>query len=34
MLACQFFTKADADAAAQHSAEGGVGNVSKYTITI
>jgi hypothetical protein len=34
-MACQFFTKADAaDAAEQHNAEGGVGNVPGYSITI
>jgi hypothetical protein len=35
-MACQFFTKADADAdaAVQHGAEGGLGNVSEYTMTI
>jgi hypothetical protein len=36
-MACQFFTKADADAAdaaEQHNAEGGVGDVSGHSITI
>ena len=28
-MTCQFFTKADADAAVQHGAEGGLGNVSE-----
>jgi hypothetical protein len=36
-MACHFFTKADADtadAAEQHNAEGGVGDVPGYSITI
>ena len=31
-MACHFFTKADA--AVQHGAEGGLGNVSEYTMTV